>query len=54
MKRKILVILSLVMLAGEVFAWSQLYCPKGCFQTKGVPSRDGSYLECPKCGHRWK
>ena len=35
MKRKIFVILSLIVLAGEVFAWSQLYCPRGCFQTKG-------------------
>jgi len=21
---------------------------------RGIPSLDGSHLECPKCGHKWK
>lgn len=54
MKRKIICFALIGLACSMLFAWSQIYCPRGCFQTKGVPSRDGSYLECPKCGHRWR
>lgn len=65
MKRNIkkILVLSLMMIAmaASVFAWSQVYCPMGCrnpinpaLAQKGVPSMDGTYLECPTCGHIWR
>ena len=61
MKRKIICFILIGLVCGMLFAWSHIYCPMGCRDSRssalpqrGIPSLDGSYLECPKCGHKWR
>lgn len=61
MKRKLICFILVGLACSMLFAWSQIYCPRGCRDSRnpalpqrGISSLDGSHLECPKCGHRWR